>query len=563
MPIRIYRAVARGLWVASLWYLAACSPATPVQHDASAGATASQEWTAAAAEEALARGEFPAAARAYREAAQRSDDEMLAEQATRVAFDHHQLREASLAAERWLQINPTSENARRYAGIAALKLHRLDVAEQHFTTLLESVYVSPAAGFLALAPVLSGEAVAPDVMELFRRLAARHPDVAEGQYAYAGAALRADSFAAAETAAAAAVAKAAYWKPAKMLLARAKIAGGNEEAGLELAKSVVTDSGFDVGMQIEYAMMLAATGRNDEARAVLTPYVTGKTVVPGAVRTLGAMEFDAGNLDAASAQFETLLATGAQSYEALYFLGVIAERRNDLERAMRHYQRVASGDYVLAAQQRVARIKADQSGVEAGLAHLDELARAQPQLAPDVYSAKAALLSAKAEDRKALQVFDEGLARFPDALDLRMNRVFLLERMGKDEAAVRELRALLQQRPDDSQLQNALGYTLADNGRDLDEARRLIASALATSPDNAATLDSMGWLLYREGRYAEALEYLRRSAKLGPDPEIQLHIGEVQWAMGDAAAARKTWQAALERAPDDAKLRQRLERAGP
>ena len=73
----------------------------------------------------------------------------------------------------------------------------------------------------------------------------------------------------------------------------------------------------------------------------------------------------------------------------------------------------------------------------------------------------------------------------------------------------------------------------------------------------------MGWLLYREGQYPEALAHLRRAGESGSDPEIDLHIGEVQWAMGDQAAARKTWAAALENAPENEKLRLRLERAGP
>ncbi|HET9692850.1 MAG TPA: tetratricopeptide repeat protein, partial [Steroidobacteraceae bacterium] len=471
---------------------------------------ATAEAALQAAEEALERREYPRAAKAYGEAAQRSDDETVAEQATRLSFDHHQLKEAALAAERWLQLNPTSENARRYAGVAALKLHRIDEAEKHFASLLETVYLSPAAGFLALPPVVSGEGSPADVMELFRRLSARHPDVAEGYYAYGGAALRGDNYAAAEQAATTAVAKAPYWKPAQMLLARARIATGKEQDGLALARELVTDPDADVATHLEYAMMLAATGHDEEARAMLTPYTTGKTVIPGAVRTLGVMELDAGNLDAASAQFENLLSTGAQSYEALYYLGVIAERRKDLDRAVRYYSRVAAGDYSLPAQQRVARIKAEQSGVEAGLAHLDELARSQPQSAPDLYGAKAALLSLEGDDRRAAQVYDEGLERYPDALELRMNRVFFYERTGKQDAAIRELRALLEERPGDAQIQNALGYTLADNDRQLDEARTLLTAALAQTPDNAAILDSMGWLLYREGKYSEALEYLQR-----------------------------------------------------
>lgn len=561
MPIRISRAFRSALGAIAVGLVAACA-ATPPPGAARADAKLAPESTQVAAEAAFERGDYPAGARIYREAAQRSDDETVAEQATRAAFDHTQLQEAGLAAARWLELNPTSENAHRYAGIVALKLHRLDQSEEQFGYLLDTIYISPAAGFLALLPVIGDEGVPTDVMELFRRLSARHPDVAEGYYAYGSAALRADNYGAAAAAAATAVAKAPYWKPAKMLHARTLIASGKDEAGLELARDLVTAPDSDIGTHLEYALLLSATGRDEEARAMLTPYATGKTVLPAAVRTLGAMDLDAGNLDAATVQFENLLATGAQSYEALYFLGLIAERRKDDERAVRYYARVAGGNYHLVAQQRVARIKAVQSGTEAGLAHLDELARTQPQLAPDVYAAKAALLEWRDDTRRAGQQYEAGLERYPDALELRLNRAFFLERTGKQDAAIRDLRALLAERPGDSHIQNALGYTLADRNRNLAEARQLLTEALAQSPDSAALLDSMGWLLYREGQYPEALAYLQRAAESGSDPEIDLHIGEVQWAMGDQAAARKTWAAALEKAPENDKLRQRIERAG-
>ena len=562
MPIRIIRAVRSALGAIALGLLVACATTGPAGSGAE-GDALPPEARLAEAEAAFGRGEYPAGARMYREAAQRSDDETIAEQATRAAFDHTQLQEAALAASRWLEINPTSENAHRYAGITALKLHRLDDAEAQFGYLLDTIYISPAAGFLALLPVIGDEGVSTDVAELFRRLSARHPNVAEGYYAYGSAALRADSFAAADKAAATAVAKAPYWKPAKMLLARTRIATGHDEEGLAIARDLVTEPDSDIGTHLEYALLLSATGRDQEARAMITPYTTGKTVVPGAIRTLGAMELDADNLDAATAQFENLLATGTQSYEALYFLGVIAERRKDADRALRYYARVAGGDYNLAAQQRMARIKAEQSGTDAGIAHLDEVARTQPQLAPDIYSAKAGLLEYRGDTRRAAQVFDEGLSRYPDALELRLNRAFLLERTGKEEAAIRDLRALLAERPGDAHVQNALGYTLVDHDRNLPEARGLITAALAQSPDNAATLDSMGWLLYKEGRYTEALDYLKRANEAGADSEIDLHMGEVQWAMGDQKGARATWQAALLKAPEDKRLRERLERAGP
>jgi len=513
---------------------------------------------------ALERNELPEAARAYRQAAEASDDEAIAEQATRTAFDHSQMHEASLAAERWLALNPTSEQARRYAGIAALELHRLDVAEEQFAQLLASgAYISPAAGFLALLPAVADHGTAPDVTELFRRLVARYPQVAEGHHALGSAALRSDNFELAVASARRATELAKYWVPARMLLARALIAAGEEQAGLEVARELVMAPDADVVTHLEYALMLAATGRDEEARAMLTPYATGETVIPGAVRSLGVLDLERGDLDAAAQRFEDLLSTGSQSYEALYFLGTIADRRGDKERALRYYSRVAGGDYALAAQGRVARIKAEQSGVDAGLRHLEEFARGQPQLGPDVAGTRAGLAMALGDTSRAMAILDAGLAQYPDSLDLRMSRVFAYERRGDGDAAIRELRQLLRDRPGDATVQNALGYTLADRDRNLDEAYALIAAALAQMPDNAAVLDSMGWVLFRQGRLQEALTYLQRANDLGADAEIDLHLGEVQWALGDRDAARATWQQALEAHPNEARLKERLERAQP
>ena len=554
--------VRRLVVAAALTLLVACATA-PGEGTPSTPAPADAETLLAQGDAALARGELPEAARAYRLAADASDDEAVAEQATRVAFDNFQFGEASRAADRWLALNPSSEQAERYAGVSALALHRLDEAEEHFARLIESAYISTAAGFLALLPVMMDEGNPSDVTELFRRLAARHPTLAEGQVALGTAALRSDNYPLAMQSAQRAVELAPYWVPAKLLLARAQIASGQEDLGLATARDVVTAPGSDVATHIEYALLLAGTGRDEEARAVLTPYASGQVVVPAAVRSLGLMELQSGDLKAAEARFEDLLSTGSQSYESLYYLGVIAERRDDTERAMSFYSRVVSGDHAIAAQQRVARIKADKSGVDAGLAHLQEFGHAQPTLGPQVVMARAGLLTSFDETRRAVEVLDEGLAQYPDVFDLRMARVFAYERDGKHDAAVRDLRKLLADRPADPVVQNALGYTLADQNRQLPEAQALIEAGLAQMPDSAAVLDSMGWVLYRQKRYEQALGYLKRAYELGDDSEIAVHLGEVQWAMGEKAAAHKTWQEALERHPGNKPLEERLARPVP
>jgi len=555
--------VRRSPVLAALLLLAACA-GTPDQPVVATGVPKAPEALLADGDAALERYELPEAARAYRMAAEASPDEAIAEQATRMAFEHAQMAETALAAERWLVLNPTSEQARRFAGVAALELHRLDAAEQHFAQLVESAYISPAAGFLSLLPAVSDHGTPTDVTELFRRLVARHPDVAEGHFALGSAALRSENFALAVASARRATEIAPYWVPAKLLQARSLVASGEEDAGLAAARLLVLAPDSEVGTHLDYALMLAATGREEEARALLTPYAAGDTVVPGAVRSLGVLDLDKGDLDAATRRFEDLLSTGAQAYEALYFLGRIAEQREQPDLALRYYSRVGSGDYALQAQGRAARIRAGQSGLDAGLQSLEEFARANPPLGPEVAILRAGLASSLGDEKRSLEILDAGLAQYPDSLDLRMARVFAYERIGRTDDSIRDLRQLLRERPGDAVVQNALGYTLADHGRNLDEAARLIAAALEQTPDSAAVLDSMGWVLYRQGKSQEALPYLVRANELGAgEAELGLHLGEVQWALGDQAAARATWQKALERHPDDKLLKERLERAGP
>lgn len=564
-------ATRRAAVVAALMLLAACTAAPRTSSgepakDAAAGplaAPADPQSLIADGDSALQRGDLPQAARAYRLAAEASEDEAIAEQATELAFDHSQFRESLLSAQRWLAINPTIEDARRYAGVAALELHRLDEAESQFAALLETAFLSPAAGYLSLLPVLADHGTGPDVTELFRRLLTRHPDVGEGHYALAAAALRGENFALAVEHARRATEIAPYWTPAKLLLARALVASGQDEAGLAIARELAIAPDADISTHLEYALMLASVGRDEEARALLTPYATGERVVPAALRGLGMLDLQLRDLDAATKRFEDLLSTGAMSYDALYFLGSIADRRKDPERALRYYSRVVGGDFALPAQGRVARIKAQQSGLEAGLAQLDEFARSHPQRGPDIVAARAGLASGLKDEKRAIEILDEGIARYPDVVDLAMARVFAYERVGRQDAAIKDLRRMLAERPGDAVLENALGYTLADQDRHLDEAQRLVTAALTQMPDSAAVLDSMGWVLFRQGRLPEALQYLQRASDLGEETEIDLHLGEVQWAMGDRDAARATWRQALERQPESEKLKERLERAGP
>jgi tetratricopeptide (TPR) repeat protein len=230
--------------------------------------------------------------------------------------------------------------------------------------------------------------------------------------------------------------------------------------------------------------------------------------------------------------------------------------------ALVYFESVEPSEYFLPAQIEIAGVQQDLGDLEAGRRHLRELAQAFPDFEIAALSADADLLVEAGRPEEALGIYDEAIATHPDAIELRYSKSFLLEKQGRVDEAIELLRAILAETPEDPIALNALGYTLADRTDELDEARRLIARALEADPLNAAIIDSMGWVLYKQGDTAGALHYLWRARILSRDPEIATHLGEVLWVTGAEDEARRIWDEALSEYPDSEVLREVMERFG-
>ena len=88
---------------------------------------------------------------------------------------------------------------------------------------------------------------------------------------------------------------------------------------------------------------------------------------------------------------------------------------------------------------------------------------------------------------------------------------------------------------------------LADRGTRLDEALGYIRRAVALDPQNGAYLDSLGWAYYKMGNYDLAEENLRRaSERIGNDPTIHDHLGELYMKTGRVKLAATNWERSLE-----------------
>ena len=120
------------------------------------------------------------------------------------------------------------------------------------------------------------------------------------------------------------------------------------------------------------------------------------------------------------------------------------------------------------------------------------------------------------------------------------------ERLDQWPQAEADFRRALELNPDQPQVLNYLGYSLVQKQVKLDEALEMIERAVAAEPNSGYIVDSLGWVLYRLGRYDEAVGHMERAAELMPiDPVVNDHLGDVYWAVGREMEARFQWRRAL------------------
>lgn len=511
-----------------------------------------------AAEVALERADYAAAARGYARAGAERRDAALSERGLRIAFDHGQERLLVALASQWLRREPANETARRFRLVGLLELDDRRAAESELTVLLATGYPSPAEGFTALGESLAQLRNDSGVAAVVARLAGRYPDVAEAALASATLSLSAGDSPSALAATARALALRPGWRAARALEARARVASGDCTGGLLVSGALAADSGD--GDRLLHAWLLSACEQTAAARAAFSDLLASRLARPEALEGLAGFDIDAHRYDDATMRVSELLASGRNGDHALYDLALIADRRGEYQRAVQLYARITTGNRAVAAQLRAYRLQLEH-GNPTGAAHqLDEFLAGAAESRVEATAGHAQILAEQGRLGEALALLARSVATYPDRQDLRYARATVLEHAGRVDEAIAELRSQVRSRPADPIGLNALGFTLADHGRSLPEAERLVRVAYAARPDSAAIRDSLGWVLHRRGREAEALPWLQQALRLESDPEIAAHLGEVQWALGDAEGAEKTWRAALERTPADARLQQALAR---
>jgi tetratricopeptide (TPR) repeat protein len=502
---------------------------------------------------ALARQQPRVAAIQYAAAAARETDPELMKRATEVTAETLQPSLMASVAARWIQVDPNSLDAQRAAARAALALYKVDEAAAHYRVVLLNSPMGLDAEFAELESNLGSDENVFGARQLADRLVAYFPSSPSALRVQGLTALRADDPAAAVHSLTGALAieggagakldnHGAHRDMAQTLL-RARILAGDVEEPLKIAEAQLNAEDSPAN-RFNYAVLLMTAQRSAEAQAQLEILVRDPESTAVALRLLALMEFQQGHFDAASVKFRQLLRTGKFPDDSFYYLGLIADRNGETERALRFYAQVQSGENVVPALLRAAVLLQKHGAPGAAEELLDRLIEDEPQRAPEILTARARMYAQSSELPKAFDVLEKGIMEYPDSVDLRYATASVYEEQGRVAAALRELSLVVKARPNDPAALNALGFTLANHDKDLSRARKLIERAHAAAPKNTAILDSMGWVLFRQGRAGEALPYLSAAYADDHDGDIAAHLGEVLWQLGRQGEAQRVWSEA-------------------
>ena len=301
------------------------------------------------------------------------------------------------------------------------------------------------------------------------------------------------------------------------ILARAYVMRGDAPQALATARRAKTHDAQRGGLEL--AEVLASLDRSEEAHQELEQLRASGAPPAEVDRRLALLAFNTGDYKEAKQRFSELLSSGEGNDGAQLYLADIAARDGDPDGALAAYRRLYDSTVAVPARSRAAALLLDRRSRTEALALLDDYAADHPEDELDLTLAKARLLAEHGEADAGLEILSAELERHPQHPSIEYDRAVIMEQAGHVHESVEALEHLLEKRPDDPTLLNALGYTLADHSLELSHAETLIKRALTVMPDSPAALDSLGWVRLpqrrRQGRDGHAAARLLARTRCG------------------------------------------------
>jgi tetratricopeptide (TPR) repeat protein len=329
---------------------------------------------------------------------------------------------------------------------------------------------------------------------------------------------------------------------------------------LKKAQAMVPDA-----LEVPYniAVVYEAQARYDEAVKILQDLLK-KTEKPDNnysqadrnnrgifMERLGMVYRDQENYPAAVETFRKMLTLGGDDNSRTAYQNVI-----DTYREAKQWQQATA-----AAKEAVQKLPndrelrmvldaqlADDGDPEKPLADVRSLLKGKPE-DRDVYLRLAIMYTRLKRYSDAEEALNKAEGLSPKAEDkeyVYFLRGDLYEHEKKFDEAEAEFKKVLAITPQSAAALNYLGYMNADRDVRLEESLNYIKLAVSLEPTNGAYLDSLGWAYFKLGKYDLAEENLTKaSLRMGSDPTVQDHLGDLYQKTGRLKLAAAHWERAV------------------
>ncbi|AFJ03234.1 TPR repeat protein [Methylophaga frappieri] len=513
------------------------------------------------AEIAGQRGAIGIASDMYEQAANSVDSPLLADRAARVATFTRDRARINRALSRWKEVDPND------ADVQIMQIPFLIDNQQYseaIETMDKAIALAPekTIPYLAtFAKQLSEMEDAETALPMMRSLQSYQEQSADTRFAYARLAAHYREWALAHAELDALLEEQPKHEPFLTLQSEILQRTGKPEQALDLIANVAKKPDASAELRFAYGKLLGENGHADEAKAVFEALNLENPDNQDVLFALGLLALEEQDGDTARTYFTEVLRKGDPAQQVGYFMGLAEEMSGNYDAALVWFASVpAESQRFDSAQARYIGLLADQGDMAKARQHLRLLRQERPEQARELYIFEASFLHDEGLSEEAMRVYSEALTAFPDDFELLYSRAMLAESLDDLTLLETDLRRILAIDPDNAQTLNALGYTLTDRTDRHQEALEMIQKALQIKPGDPYYLDSLGWVYYRLGDLEKAETYLRQALAVQDDAEFSAHLGEVVWVQGNRREARKIWQQALEKYPDNDILTETMER---
>ena len=500
----------------------------------------------------------------YVNAAQLTDDPSVAERATRIAMFAKDWPAGIKAATRWSELTGENLEISQILGVLELRSGNIDGAVPHFEKIMLAADDSPAKGYSIIGAVLAREPDSESSLKLLEILVNKHFENPYGHLTLASLAFQAQDFQRTIDESEIALGFKPDLIEARAMRAQALMNLDETDQALAEMKIIVEEEPGNREMRTAYSRMLIGAERYDEAIDEFEALLIENPNDGELIYRLGLLYLQQEEYAKAKVKFKRLVDRKQRVDESHYYIGRTDEEQKNFSEAIAEFEKVQQGEYYIDAKARIASIYVERDGIGKAQTYLKELrgGLSTPEAIIEVYLIEGQLLHDEELYVAAMDLYSEGLQEFPGHSDLLYARALMAEEIDRIDLLEADLKAILSEDPENASALNALGYTLADHNTRVDEALGYIKKALEIRPDDPAVMDSMGWVHFRLGNYAEAETYLRKAFGILEDAEIAGHLVELLWAQGNYDEAKKVMSDMLERYPEDEyilELKQRLQ----